>query len=62
MLAARWIINLDQNCHRLALQAEYELNDQTTLFANVVYDVGKNSDEYGSLIRTLVNIGVNFYF
>lgn len=62
MLAARWIVNLDQNCHRLALQAEYELNDQTTLFANAVYDVGKNSDEYGSLIRTLVNIGVNFYF
>lgn len=61
-LAARWIINLNQRCHRLALQADYDLGDQTVLFANVVADVGDESDEYGAQLQVIATVGLNLLF
>lgn len=61
-LAARWIINLDQRCHRLALQADYDLSDQTSLFANIVADFGDESDEYGATLLGLATLGINLLF
>jgi len=61
-LAARWIVNLDQNCHRLAFQADYDLGDQASLFANAVVDIGEASDEYGAWLRGLATLGLNLLF
>jgi hypothetical protein len=61
-LAARWIVNLDKRCHRLAFQADYDLGDQASLFANVVVDLGDESDEYGASLLGLATLGINLLF
>jgi hypothetical protein len=61
-LAARWIVNLDQRCHRLALQANYDLGDRASLFANAVVDIGDDTDEYGATFQALATAGLNLLF